>query len=118
MASSESRTTRRIIALWFPRLPTDRLQRRWKARAAATGKPSHPAEKQPLVIAAKINNAMRITALDRQATASNLSQGMALADARAMLPALKVVQHNPLGEQELLEGIADWCDRFTPFVSL
>jgi protein ImuB len=92
------------------------LQRKWKARAAESSTP--PTEKPPLVIAAKINNAMRITGLDRKATASNLSQGMALADARAMLPALKVVQYNPLGEQELLERIADWCDRYTPFVSL
>jgi protein ImuB len=75
-------------------------------------------EPPPLVVAAKIKNAMRITALDRKATGSNLSQGMALADARAMLPALKVVQYNAIGERELLNHIADWCDRYTPFVSL
>lgn len=102
--------------MWFPRLPTDRLQRRWKAATKASGSDPEPAP--PLVIAAKIKNAMRITALDRRATASNLSQGMALADARAMLPALKVVQYNEMGERQLLEHIADWCDRYTPYVSL
>jgi len=116
MASSESR--RRIIALWFPRLPTDRLQRRWKAQEASRDPSVAQGEAPPLVVAAKIKNAMRITALDRKATAANLAQGMALADARAMLPALKVVQYNEMGERELLNRIADWCDRYTPFVCL
>jgi protein ImuB len=61
---------------------------------------------------------MRITALDRKATASNLAQGMALADARAMLPALKVVRENEAGDAKLIEHISDWCDRYSPFVSI
>ncbi len=43
---------------------------------------------------------------------------MALADARAMLPRLAVKAANEPADRKLLEAIADWCDRFTPFVAL
>ena len=43
---------------------------------------------------------------------------MALADARAMLPDLAVAMAEEAEELRLLERIAAWCDRFTPFVGL
>ncbi len=43
---------------------------------------------------------------------------MGIADARAMYPALDVVEADPQAEQRLLEGLADWCDRYTPLVAL
>ena len=43
---------------------------------------------------------------------------MALADARAMYPALAVEHADPDADQRLLEAIADWCDRYTPLVGL
>ncbi len=43
---------------------------------------------------------------------------MGLADARAMHPALDVVEADPAGERRLLEALADWCDRYTPLVAL
>jgi len=101
------------VALWFPRLSTDRLQRRWKAK---NGAPSPDAP--PLVVAAKEKNALVIAALDRKATALGLSVGQPLANARAMLPALKAVTANEPADLKLLGRIADWCERFTPFVSL
>ena len=72
----------------------------------------------PLVIAAKTDNAFKLTAVDRKATSLGLSAGMPLADARAMLPALKVMTANEPADFKLLERIADWCGRFTPFVAL
>ena len=70
------------------------------------------------MVVAKIENAMRLVALDRKATALGLSVGMPLANARAMLPELKVMTANAPADLKLLESIADWCDRFTPFVAL
>jgi len=58
---------RRIVALWFPRLSTDRLQRRWGRIAAP------PPDAPALVVAAKEGNALTIAALDRKATALGLS---------------------------------------------
>jgi len=99
---------RRILALWFPRLSTDRLHRRER------GEPADPA---PLVIAAKIENAMRLSAVDANAAALGLSAGMTLATARAMLPDLRIMPSDEAADEALLNHIADWCDRFSPFVA-
>jgi protein ImuB len=107
-----SRNPRRIVALWFPRLSTDRLQRRSKHVKAPAG------EAPPLVVVAKVNNAMHLAAVDRKATSLGLAIGQPLANARAMLPVLKAVALNAPEDLQLLTRIADWCDRFTPFVAL
>src|SRR5579864_8854274 len=78
----ESSARRRILALWLPRLSTDRLQR----RETASGR----LDRRPLVIAAKIENALRLTAVDANAAGQGLTAGMALADARARIPELAV----------------------------
>jgi protein ImuB len=97
------------MALWFPRLPTDRLQRR---------KQTPISEAPPLVLVAKVDNTLRLSAVDHKATALGLTIGQPLANARAMLPELKVVAANDPADAKLLTQIADWCDRFTPFVAL
>ncbi len=71
-----------------------------------------------MVVAAKIDNALLLTAVDRHAARLNLKPGMALADARAMIPNLAVVEADEQKDLQLLERIADWCDRYTPFVAL
>jgi protein ImuB len=43
---------------------------------------------------------------------------MALADARAMYPAIAVADADPAADRRLLTAIADWCDRYTPLVGL
>lgn len=43
---------------------------------------------------------------------------MPLANARAMIPVLDVVEADETADAALLSRIADWCDRFTPFVAL
>jgi protein ImuB len=102
-----SKMPRRIIALWFPRLPTDRLQRVAKTH-----------DSTPLVLVAKTANALRITALDRKATALGLTIDQPLANARAMLPEVKVLTADDPADLSFLVKIADWCDRFTPYVAL
>ena len=94
--------------MWLPRLPTDRLQRRASA----------PRGEKPLVVVAKVDNALRLTAVDRRAARLNLAAGMMLADARAMIPALEVAEADEDADRTLLEAIADWCDRYTPLVAL
>jgi len=106
---SKSRNKPRlIIALWFPRLSTDRLQRREGASAASP----------PLVMVAKVRNAIALQAVDRKATQLGLRFGQPLANARAMLPDLRVVTADETADAQLLGRIADWCDRFTPLVAL
>ena len=43
---------------------------------------------------------------------------MGIADARAMHPGLDIVEADRQADRRLLEGLADWCDRYTPLVAL
>jgi protein ImuB len=99
---------RRLLALWFQRLPTDRLKR----HKPQTSGPL------PLVVAEKVQNALRLSAVDQAATQLGLYIGQPLANARAMVPELEVVAADRLADAHLLEQLADWCDRFTPAVAL
>lgn len=105
--------SRRIMALWLPRLSTDRLQRRAKGAPEKTARPD-----PPLVIGGKAGNAMVVTALEARAEKLGLRAGMPLADARAMVQPLCVAAADSRADAALLENIADWCDRFTPLVGL
>jgi protein ImuB len=93
--------------VWLRRLSTDRIERRSSALADA-----------PFVIVASIKSAQRITALNDAAARLGLRRGMPLADARAMYPGLAVQEADAEGAARLLEGVADWCDRYTPLVGL
>jgi protein ImuB len=97
------------LALWLPRLPTDRLIRRHAARSDL---------RAPLVISQKANNALHVYALEARAQALGLHNGQPLANARAMVQPLCIVPADEKVDAALLDGIADWCDRFTPLVSL
>jgi protein ImuB len=70
------------------------------------------------VAAAKIDNALKLTALNDAAALAGLTVEMPLATARAMLPALEVIDADPVADRRTLGAIADWCDRFTPLVAL
>jgi protein ImuB len=72
----------------------------------------------PLVVVAKIDNALQLTAVDARAARDGLHPGLPLADARARVPALDVVEADEAADRALLDAIADWCDRFTPLVAL
>lgn len=71
----------------------------------------------PLAVIAKIKNALRIVALDHGAEKLGLARGMALADARAMIPELPVADDDPAADAVLVEEIANWAERYTPLVA-
>ena len=91
----------------MPRLPTDRLIRKNAAPSDA-----------PLVISQKTGNTLQVHALNASAQRLGLHQGQPLANARAMVQPLAIVTADEKADAALLEDIADWCDRFTPSVSL
>jgi protein ImuB len=95
------------MALFFPFLPTDRLKRRGLAPGDA-----------PLGVYAKTGNAFTLTAVDTLALRKGVHPGMALADAGALLPGLVTREAEPEADARLLDRIAAWADRFTPFVAL
>jgi protein ImuB len=97
---------RRILAVWLPRLSTDRIQRR-----------APSAFKAPLIISGRANNSMHIHALEERAERLGLYKGQPLANAQAMVRELCVLPADAKSDATLLDGIADWCDRFSPFVA-
>nr|WP_313791090.1 DNA polymerase Y family protein [Neorhizobium turbinariae] len=96
-------------------MPTDRVARRlWGISWRLKGRPDHP----PLLCAGRRDNAQRLTALDEVSESLGLKLGQGLAEARAMFPQIDVVDEDEAADRALLEAIADWCDRYTPLVSL
>ncbi len=63
-----------------------------------------------------MTGALRIAAVNAPARRCGIRPGQALAEARAMLPALAVADHDPAADARLLETLADWADRYTPLV--
>src|SRR6266702_1837750 len=109
--SAFSLNRRRILSLWLPRLPIDRIKRQLSGTNVELGN-------TPSVVVAKQSNALVIHALDDVAARSGLDIGLPLANARAICPELTVFDADPVADAKTLNDIADWCDRFTPLVAL
>src|SRR5580704_697711 len=103
---------RRILAVWLPRFSTDRLKRKDASLSKLIN-----GSGAPLVIAGRTNNSLYIAALEDRAQRLGLYKGQPLANARAMAPALTVRPAEEKEDAALLEGMVEWCDRFSPFVA-
>ena len=108
------------MSLWLKRLSTDRVRR--QAREAASpeaGGSAGPAGRaSPLAVAAKRGNVEELVAVDATAERLGLRPGLALAQARAMRPELTVVPEDRGSDERLLDGLADWCQRYTPLTAV
>lgn len=56
--------------------------------------------------------------MDLRARALGLSEGLALADARARVPGLEAFDHDPVADQLWLERLVEGCIRYTPMTAL
>jgi protein ImuB len=115
--SAFSGSRRRILSLWLPRLPIDRIKRQLARDNAAPAKNQDPCQ-DPCIVIAKQNNALQIFALDDAAARLGLDVGLPLANARAICPQLRVYDADEVADAKALSAIACWCDRFTPLVAL
>lgn len=97
---------KRYVAIWFPNLVTDWFQQYQRELADTC-----------FVTAAPAHGKMIITAVSPKAQALFIKEGMALADARAIFPALIHFDDKPELPITLLKKIAAWCIRFTPAVA-
>lgn len=59
-----------------------------------------------------------LAAVNAAAAADGLAPGMALADARALLPQLITAPADAAGDAAALDRLADWCGRYTPWVAV
>ena len=97
----------RWLALWLPRLPTDRLK-----RSGAI-----PVDR-PIALYAKTANTFVLSATDVLAARRGLFIGMPLADARALCTDLFAMEAAPEPDANHLDAIAAWCERYTPVTAL
>jgi protein ImuB len=123
--SAFSTNRRRILSLWLPRLPIDRIKRQLARDSAAPAKAlsaevgtRSPEDGYPCIVVTKQNNALQIYALDEAAAQLGLHTGLPLANARVICPQLQVYDSDEAADANALNVIAEWCDRFTPLVAL
>ena len=105
---------RRVISLWLPSFATDlwcqarRTSARREARSAWRAR--------PLALTRGERGRQVLAAVNAAAAEAGLAPGLPLADARALLPALKVAELEPA--RDALGRLADWCGRYTPWTAV
>ena len=98
---------RRFVTIWFKYLKTDWVTLRKPELA-----------NKAFVLALPSHGKMMVTATNKLAAKEGIEAGMAVADARAIYPALEVLDDRPELSDKLLKGIAKWCIRYTPVVAI
>jgi protein ImuB len=99
---------RRVVSLYLPRWPTDRLRR--KSRDA-------PARDKPLVTAVMQGQRRVLASVDEAAERLGLAFGMTVTHAQSLVPALLVVNATPDEDQAALQRLAVWCIKYSPLVT-
>ncbi|MGF6845535.1 protein ImuB [Chitinophaga sp. W3I9] len=94
---------RRFVSIWFPHLMTD-----WLIRC-------RPAlQQEAFVLATPDHGRMIVTAASRAAQLQGITKGMAVADARALIGTLEVIDDKPGQSNRILNALGEWAIRFTP----
>jgi protein ImuB len=98
---------KRFVSIWFRHLVTD-----WFALRQPELRDI------PFVVSAPSHGRMVITAANALAERLGIHTGMVLADARAIISSLQVIDDKQGLADHLLHRIAEWCIRFTPAVGI
>jgi protein ImuB len=112
----------RVVSLFLPTFPTDRIRRRAGAAARPASEagpsPDEPVDvgDRPLVTALKIGSRRVVAAVDARARLIGLKPGQALAQAQASVPNLAIVDATPDDDRRALDEFAGWCLRYAPVV--
>ncbi|MDA8870114.1 DNA polymerase Y family protein [Rhizobiaceae bacterium] len=116
---------RRVLFVRLPHFPTERFLKAERA-AAPSGKPwwleADEAEDDkpsnaPLVLVDHGPKGTRISASSPEAMALGLWPDMKLADARTMVPVMRVEQHDKAADANAHNRLAHWLTRWSPSVS-
>lgn len=99
--------SKRFAAIWFRHLKTDWISIR-KPELKDTA----------FVLALPDHGRMRITEVNAVAKTKGLYAGMVVADAKVIVPDIKVLDDKPELTHKLLTNIAHWCIRYTPVASV
>jgi protein ImuB len=97
---------RRIVSVWLPAWPIERLRRH-------RGREQVPADR-PLALVASGANGLEIAAVNEAARALRVRTGAGLADTRAALPALITLPADACADRAGLARLVRWCGRYGP----
>ena len=100
---------RRYLYLFIPDFAFE-----WRRK----GDSSLAAGDRPMVMTRQVAGSEIIAAADSAAVREGIAVGRSLADARAMLPDLKVLEADMAADRSRLEQLAGWCQHYTPMVSV
>ena len=97
----------RIVIIWFRRLKTD-----W------FGIRNPLLREKPFVLSVSDHGRQVVHSANAIAAKEGIFPGMAVADARAIVPSLEVIDDQTGLPARLLQKLAEWCIRFTDSVSI
>jgi protein ImuB len=97
----------RYISIWFRHLTTDWLTLR---RPELQG--------MPFVFAVPDHGRMVIVSASLAAEAEGVTSGMAVADAKAVVPSLQVFDDKEGRRTRLLSALGKWCIRYAPVIAI
>jgi protein ImuB len=99
---------RRVISLYLPHWPSDRL-RRMRREFSARDKPLVPAMMQ--------GQRRILASVDEAAARVGLSVGMTVTHAQSLIPDLTVSEATPEEDEAALSRLALWCIKYSPLVT-
>src|SRR5712671_6542426 len=102
---------RRVMYLWLPRWPIDRLSLSHRKGSGA------PAEEIPFATVADSAGRRLLAAVNSAATAAGLAPGMPLADALSFFPGLATAAAVLAEDAAALRRLAEWCGRYSPWTA-
>lgn len=96
-----------MAVIWFPHLVTDRMLRKQPELKDA-----------PFVLVMNERGKRIVKAVSHSAKEKGIQLNMVLADCRALVPELNVFDYDETRPTKLLTALAEWCIRYTPFISI
>jgi protein ImuB len=99
----------RVVSLYLPTWPTDRLRRKLGAAA--------PAADVPVVLFGRQGRRREILALDAAARNAGLRTGMPASKAQVLVPGLVNLELDPAEDAAALDSLALWALRYAPIVA-
>jgi protein ImuB len=99
----------RVVSLYLPTWPTDRLRRKMAAFA--------PDPAMPLVLVGQTGQRREVVAANAAALKLGLRIGMPATRAQALVKELVIHQADPVADAEALERLAVWALRYSPIVT-
>ncbi|MBL1435215.1 MAG: hypothetical protein COB08_003315 [Rhodobacteraceae bacterium] len=97
--------SRRVVSLWFQRLPSERVLR------------ARPTE-APFALSLRQSNTTHIYCLNETASQHGLQKGMGLGEARVLCPGLQTAEAAPEADARFMQVLARWATQYCPWVAI